>query len=167
MEGSVLAARFVVALVLLLAGAAKVRRTDEFARAVDGYKILPRTLVRPVAATLPWLELGCGLTLAVGVATRIVATVTVVLLAVFTAAMGIALLRGMRIDCGCFGATTSGRASGWTVARNVLLIFVALAVVARPPTTLAAWPAAAGLPGTDGLAVLVAVTAFYLSGVLA
>lgn len=168
MESVILGARFAVAVVLVLAGAAKARRAGDLAGAIDGYRILPRRWSRAVAAGLPWVELACGLGLALGFATRVVAAFVVVLLAAFTAAVTVSLVRGLQVDCGCFGAAQGGRAGGWTVTRNLVLLAAAVAVTLRPPATLALWPAAAGgLPGGDGLAVLVTVTALYLAGAVA
>ena len=153
----VLAGRFFIALVLLLAGAAKIRRQDELARAIGGYRLLPQALVRPVAIVLPWVEVALGTGLALGVATRVVALAIAVLLAVFTGAVAVSLARGLRIDCGCFGVAQGDPANGWTLARNIGLMAVTIMIVIYPNNDLS-W--------SDGLAILIATSALFLAGTL-
>lgn len=166
MEAVILAGRLGLAVALLVAGAAKLRGPAEFARAIRGYRLLPERWARPLAVSLPWLELACGSALAVGLASRAAAAVVAGLLAVFTGAVVASLVRGLRVDCGCFGAARATPAGGWTIARNAVLIGAAILVVARPPAALAWWPAppGPGLSHTDGLAVLITTTALLLTG---
>jgi uncharacterized membrane protein YphA (DoxX/SURF4 family) len=73
----------------------------EFAEAIQAYRLLPETLVGLTAAVLPWLEISCGLFLAVGLKARSCLLLLNLLLGVFLAAMIITLARGLKIDCGC------------------------------------------------------------------
>jgi len=52
---------------------------------------------------LPWLELVCGLSLLTGFWPESTLGVILLLMAVFLAATGQAWVRGLEIDCGCFG----------------------------------------------------------------
>jgi hypothetical protein len=63
------------------------------------------------------------------------------LLAAFTVAVGSAVLRGLDIDCGCFG-TGSGPASWLTVMRNLALLAAAVALLALERPTRSAGAAA-------------------------
>lgn len=97
------AARVTLAAVFAIASLAKIGNTEAMVRAVRAYQILPEGAVRPVAYALPYLELALALLLLLGVATRLVAGVGALFLVLFLAAVSSAGLRGLKIDCGCFG----------------------------------------------------------------
>src|SRR5207249_3414703 len=71
----------------------------------------PAALVPLAAATLPGIELVLGAALALGVWTRPAGVAATALLTVFTFAIGAALLRGIDIECGCFGS--HGQPTTW------------------------------------------------------
>lgn len=98
-----LAARLGLAAVWALAGWEKALNSAQAAEAVRAYDVLPAGLVEPVGYALPFLELGMALLLVVGLGTRIVAILSIVLLVVFIAGISQAWARGLAIDCGCFG----------------------------------------------------------------
>jgi uncharacterized membrane protein YphA (DoxX/SURF4 family) len=135
------AARFLLGAVLVVAGALKVADPAAAMRAVRAYRILPETLVGPVAFGLPVLEIAIGLALLAGVFVRTAAVAAAVLLVVFITAVGSAWARGLQIDCGCFGGggqVAAGRtAYPGQVARDVGLLLVALAVARWPASRLA------------------------------
>ncbi len=74
-----------------------------FAASIDAYQILPDWAVTPVAQLLPWLELALGLLLVSGFAVRWTGTAVALLLGGFFSAMVRAHMKGLDIDCGCFG----------------------------------------------------------------
>jgi len=74
-----------------------------FAASIDAYKLLPAGPVVFVARTLPWFELALGVLLLIGFRVRWVAIACGVLLGAFWLMMLRAYLKGMDIDCGCFG----------------------------------------------------------------
>ena len=74
-------------------------------RSVRAFQILPESLVRPMAYGLPVLELGLGLLLLIGLGTRIAAGATAVMMTIFMGAIAWAWVKGLSIDCGCFGNT--------------------------------------------------------------
>lgn len=98
-----LAARLVLGVVLVVAGALKLPDPAAAERAVRAYRLLPEAMVSPVAFGLPAVEIVVGLLLVVGFAVRAAAVAAVVLLVVFVAAIASAWARGLQIDCGCFG----------------------------------------------------------------
>jgi uncharacterized membrane protein YphA (DoxX/SURF4 family) len=55
-------------------------------------------------AVQPFLEIALGLMLILGIATRLAAVVSAVLLIAFIVGIVSAWARGLRIDCGCFSA---------------------------------------------------------------
>ena len=69
----------------MISGALKALDARETLVAVRAYQLVPESLVGPVAAVLPYLELALGLLLLVGLATRLAAVLAAVVLVVFIA----------------------------------------------------------------------------------
>ncbi len=80
-----------------------------FAHMIYNYRLVPGSLVNGMALAMPWLELLLGLALITGIWQRTAASLVGALLVVFTVAIGLNLLRGNPIDCGCFDVTAAGR----------------------------------------------------------
>jgi uncharacterized membrane protein YphA (DoxX/SURF4 family) len=113
----VLALRVLLGAVFVYAAWTKLRQPWElFAMSIDAYKVLPDWAVLVVARTLPWAELAIGLTLMAGRWLRVSAAAASLLLLVFFALMVRAYVKGMQIDCGCFGL--GDRISARTLARD-------------------------------------------------
>lgn len=129
-------ASFIIAGVLL-SGYHKLIYPDEFAVSVYRFHILPGFLVNPVALYFPWLELTCAVCLLANPRYRLAALwIVLVLLVLFTAAIGFNLWQGSTFGCGCFGRAVLDRPmSGLSILRNVgLILLVTLALVAGKRT---------------------------------
>ena len=98
-----LLARVVLGGTLFAAGALKVGNLQKSAMAVRAYELLPVSLANFIGYTLPWIEIGVGLLLILGVATKTVAVIGAINMLVFIIAIAQAWARGLSIDCGCFG----------------------------------------------------------------
>lgn len=143
--------------VFVYASLAKIADPRAFAKIVYHYQVigpsatlgfLPANLV---AVALPWVELIAGVLLVSGLWRREAALVTAVLLAVFVAAVGSTMARGIDIqNCGCFALDASGRAAGWKLIAGDLALLVAALVVALVPPR-AAEAAAEAAPADRGL----------------
>jgi uncharacterized membrane protein YphA (DoxX/SURF4 family) len=135
--------RFVLATIFVLASVAKLARRSEFADAVRNYRLVPRGASEYVSRTLPTVELLVGVFLFLGLEIRAVSALAALCLLVFIIAITVNLLRGRRIDCGCFGLVTESHLSWFSAGRNALLLSAALLVVSRPvslpPSTEVAW----------------------------
>jgi uncharacterized membrane protein YphA (DoxX/SURF4 family) len=133
-------ARLGLAAVWLVSGTLKVVDPDQTVVAVRAYDVLSRGAVDAVAAVLPFLEIGLGLLLLLGIGTRLVAVVSALLLLVFLAGVGQAWARGLAIDCGCFGGGGAVAPGATAYLQEILRDtgFLALAawLVARPHTLL-------------------------------
>lgn len=116
------AAGAVVGLVLLISGASKL--------VSPGWPLQAADLGVPtwVARLVPPVELVLGALLVVGVAQPWAPWLAVVLLVAFTTLLVLRLAQGRRPPCACFGRLSQRPIGWWSVARNVVL--VALAVVA-------------------------------------
>lgn len=127
--------RFVLAFVFLSAALPKLLSRFAFERAVGNYRLLPTSLVRPVATWLPRFELLGALALLLGIAVAPVAASVALLLAVFAVAIGVNLARGRSIDCGCFNSTVPRRI-GWRLVLGDISLAAAAALVALEPNPL-------------------------------
>lgn len=131
--------RLVLAGVWLYAGGSKITDLDGSVRAVKAYDLLPPAPAEWLGAALPFVELGLGLLLLVGLATRVAAAGSVVLLAAFTAGIASAWARGLQIDCGCFGGggeLAAGESPTYLVdlLRDLALLAMAGFLLWRPRT---------------------------------
>lgn len=96
------ASRLTLAAVFIYAGAVKANDIQAFAGQIANYQILPYAWNYLVAATLPYLELLCGLLLLLNRRVRPAVLVLFVLNMIFILALFSAVVRGFDIDCGCF-----------------------------------------------------------------
>jgi uncharacterized membrane protein YphA (DoxX/SURF4 family) len=135
-------ARLLLAAVWAWAAIAKIADPDAAVRAVRAYQLLPELLVRPVAWGLPFAELALAILLAAGLATRLAAVCSAVLLGLFMIAIAAAWARGLQIHCGCFGG--GGPATGvdardylGELVRDAGLLAVALLLAWHPHSRLA------------------------------
>ena len=102
-----------LAAVFLYAGFDKIRDPLQFADSVAAFAILPQALISPLALSLPPFEIACSLLL-LWPPTRWVGALAVALLSlVFFMALLSALLRGLTLDCGCFGVGAPSRSRMW------------------------------------------------------
>ena len=95
--------RLVLGIVLLVAGGLKIGNLPISAMAVRSYEMLPIPLANFLGYTLPWIEIGLGLLLIVGVSVKISGALGALTMLAFIIAIAQAWARGLSIDCGCFG----------------------------------------------------------------
>lgn len=100
--------RLVLAAVFIYAGFVKADDLVTFAGQVANYQLLPYAWNYLVAATLPYLELLCGMLLLLNQRVRPAVLVLFFLNLIFMLALSSVIARGLDIDCGCFnpGAET-------------------------------------------------------------
>ena len=113
-------ARLGLAAVWLISGWLKAADPSQTIVAVHAYQLLPEDLVRPVATTLPFVEIALGLLLVVGMGVRLTAVASGIMLLAFIAAIIASWARGLSIDCGCFsgGGAVAG-IDGWDYAKEI------------------------------------------------
>ena len=97
---------------LCLAAYTKLADRAAFRAAVSEYRVLPSTLERPFAASLPFVELTLGALLLAGLGTVIAASLAVPVFLSFSMAIGVNMVRGRDLDCHCFGSVQS-EPIGW------------------------------------------------------
>jgi len=97
-----------------------------FAFGINSYEMLTPENALLLARVLPWVEVALGLLLISGVALRWVGSVTTVLLIVFMYALARAAIKGLAINCGCFGNESTSPAKELVVDSMLLLTSVAI-----------------------------------------
>ncbi len=130
--------RFVLAGLFLYAGLQKWRSNEEFHQAVLAFKLLDGPPARWMAQMLPGLECAVALALFVGIATRWMALLLLMLVLIFSGALVLAWQRHLRLACHCFGNSGRGETTSYprALARNTLLSALALGIVLAPPSAL-------------------------------
>lgn len=119
-------ASWFLGMVFICAGALKMADPLAFADSVASFQLLPGMMISAVALVLPVLEMLLGLSLLIGVRRRACAVAMGFLCVVFAVALTQALVRGLTVDCGCFGrgeASTYGNVR--TLARALGLALLA------------------------------------------
>jgi len=117
----------------------KVLHPASFAIAVRGYKIIPFAYSNLAAIAMSWSELVAAAFLIAGIFTRKAAAAIFILLAIFIVAIAAVMVRGMVVDCGCFGK--EGDATSWLlIVRNVFLLAAAFLVVRHNDGWLSLYP---------------------------
>lgn len=147
MADALLASRWLLAIVLVVAGVAKLRPhgRHEVVVAIENYGVPSGTVSVPLAVLLPWWELALGFMLAAGALLVPAAACAALTLCVFAAVVGWHLAHGRRFACGC----GTGGEIGWALAgRDLVLATLALAVATGPSAALAAWPGWGAAPVT-------------------
>ncbi|XVX21850.1 MauE/DoxX family redox-associated membrane protein [Actinomycetota bacterium] len=138
-----LLARLIVGVVLLVAGALKVAHPLDSARAVMAYEIFPWEISRIIGYALPMFEIILGLLLIAGLFTRAAAVIASLVWLAFIIGIASAWVRGLQIDCGCFGgggALAAGEKPNyfWEEVRDIGLLLLSLWLVRWPRTKFSA-----------------------------
>nr|WP_189244750.1 MauE/DoxX family redox-associated membrane protein [Streptosporangium pseudovulgare] len=149
-----------IGVIFLIAAAGKLGgpgRFGAFVRSLRRMEVLPPGLVRPAALVFTAAEVVIVLLLAVPARAAGTAGfgVAAALLAAFTAGIAMSLARGNREPCSCFGRSETPLGAGH-VARNLVLVAVALLGLAASAASPAGRGPEFGEAAVAGLAGLVA-----------
>jgi uncharacterized membrane protein YphA (DoxX/SURF4 family) len=128
--------RLIAAAVWIIAGALKVPQIQTFEVLVQRYGILPDALSAPFAYALPFVELAIGIYLAAGLFVRGTALAGTLLFAAFLIAQASAWLRGISLDCGCFGTALQTAVGPLMIFRDFGLGIPTFLMLAFPARTL-------------------------------
>lgn len=136
-----LLARLIVSGFLIYAGIAKFPDPAGNVRDVRAYRILPEAMVPTVGHALPTIELVVGACLLLGLLTRYFAVVAGLFFLAFIIAISSVWIRGMEINCGCFGhagvPANPQRQYAIDIARDICLLLLSVWLVVWPRTRLA------------------------------
>lgn len=110
---TVIAVTLAIATVFIYAGIDKFRDPLQFADSIYAFGILPAAFINLLAMGLPVFEIASGLLLLTPSVKRVGALAVALTSMVFFLALLSALLRGLTLDCGCFGSGTPSRPRMW------------------------------------------------------
>lgn len=130
---AVLASRLVLGGVFIAAGIPKILDPGAFAVAIRSYELaLPEWFVSFSAYALPYAEVLIGLYLIAGLFTKPTAWATTALMLVFTLALLQGAVRGLEINCGCFGAGDESSNLWLAFLRDIGLVALCLHIALAP-----------------------------------
>ena len=115
---------FLFGVVFIYSGGVKLWDPQAFAQQVQAYRILPLWGVPTFAAIMPVFELLTGAWLCTGWKRRPPILAAIGLLIIFIVALGLVLLRGLDINCGCFG--TGSDSPLMALMRDLVLLGIAV-----------------------------------------
>ncbi len=128
----VLALRLLIGGLFIYAGAIKFQDPQAFADSIASFQVLPRQAINLLALSLPPFEVMTGILLIVRRWQRVGALAILVLSVIFALALSQALVRGLKVDCGCFGAGAPSIWKTWaSLGRDILLMAGAWVIYRR------------------------------------
>lgn len=131
MKSYVIVARVIIGGLFILASMHKIVDPADFAMSIRNYLIVPAAWSNFLALVVPWIELGAGTLLILGIETKPCALLTTGMLGIFLGALVYAYSIGLDIDCGCFttAASSAGRVGPYHLVRDSLLFLISLSIL--------------------------------------
>lgn len=126
------ALRVIAGLVFIYAGWSKLQSPQAFADSIATFQLLPARFNNLPALGLPPFEVIVGCSLLTGWKMRVAAFCGLAACGVFLAALASAMIRGLPVECGCFGEAHSPLTPGlrlWLAIGRDLLLGGAVALV--------------------------------------
>ncbi len=121
--------RILLAAVFIFSGIEKIFDPENFAQSIMNYKVFPLITINIIAITIPWIEFVAGILLLFGVKVRENSFILASLLFAFTLLVIIALIRGLNIECGCFGTAHSEIIGLQKIIENIVFILLSINLV--------------------------------------
>jgi len=126
-----LAARLLVGVVFIYAAVGKIANPFLFAKEISNYGIMIDQSVNLMALTLPWIELIIAIFIILGIRLKASAVISTFLYIVFIIAIGIAIIKGLDINCGCF-AKSASKVGFTRLLEDLGLLIVSIYIVIYP-----------------------------------
>jgi len=105
----------------------KIMAPQALADAIVGFEIIPESIALKMAIMLIWLELICGTFMLFGLWARATVIVITGMLTLFQVGLISVVVRGIEVNCGCFGQFSEMQVGWDTIIRNfVQLVFCVL-----------------------------------------
>jgi putative oxidoreductase len=116
--------RLAIAALFLFAAITKLVDPSSFAQQIANYQLTPWPATAALSVFLPVLELCVGISLLLGRWEGGALVWVAILLTIFSGALLSAIVRGLSIDCGCFGRSIENTGTLWPLIRNLAMLVV-------------------------------------------
>lgn len=110
----------------ILAAIPKILDPKGFALDITHYDFFPKFAVNIIAITVPWIELFIAFSIIFAVAQKGGILLLNLILVAFLVLLGQAWIRGLDIDCGCFGHTGAREAVSKAFVRDLFFVIWAI-----------------------------------------
>ncbi len=114
--------RWILGGIFLSAGVIKAWDPGRFFMDISNYQILPTTASMALAWYLPWIEIMCGLCFFCKRFFMGATWILVGLMVIFVAALCVSWMRGLDLQCGCFGVSSGGSNYPIWLMRDLLIL---------------------------------------------
>jgi uncharacterized membrane protein YphA (DoxX/SURF4 family) len=128
-------AGWALAAIFIASSLPKLRNPQLFLDSVYGYELVGPNMGIFVAIIVPWLELVIAANLLTGIFLEASFLAAFILAAMFTFANTWAVVHGLKISCGCFGADPSMASVSWTTVAISAAIGLARIILRSPRAT--------------------------------
>lgn len=120
--------RIIFASLFIFSGGTKISVPEEFAVSISNYRLLPIELVNFFAIIIPWIEIITGILLLFGFFIKENSFILTFLLGVFTIMVFIAMIRGLNIECGCFGTKGGQKVGLLKIFENLIYLVIGILI---------------------------------------
>ncbi len=125
-----LACRLFLGGIFIYASLDKIAHPDQFARITYNYHLLPGYLVNLAALILPVAEFVAGVCVITGTLYSGARNFLVIMLLVFMVAIGINVIRGVDLECGCFTVSDRAKSAAFEIfLRDLIYLLAGLALL--------------------------------------
>jgi uncharacterized membrane protein YphA (DoxX/SURF4 family) len=131
--------RLLMGSIFLAAGLAKMSDPISFFSTLMQFKLFPDPMISLLAIYVPWIEFLAGLSLVLGMLHRAGALILVALNIAFSFVILSVIVRGIEIECGCFGLLSDvleipDTADWKSIVRNIIFACMSFYVFATKET---------------------------------
>jgi|WetSurMetagenome_2_1015567.scaffolds.fasta_scaffold675869_2 putative oxidoreductase len=123
-----LISRMILGFVFIYAASEKISDPAGFAESINNYKIFPLYFINFISITLPWIEFITGLFLIFGIALKESVLIINIFTIFFIILIGISMIRGLNIDCGCFGTNNSEKVGIKKIIEDFFLLLLGIQI---------------------------------------
>lgn len=133
--------RIIIGGIFLISGLAKISDPIRFMLTLREFRLFPEIIIPFAAIYLPWLEFILGLFILLGILYRTSSLILACLNLSFTLAILSLILRGIEVDCGCFGLLADmlkipDLADMKAVIRNLIFIGISIYIFRTKKTAI-------------------------------
>jgi putative oxidoreductase len=120
--------KIILGMIFMMAAIPKIMDPAGFALDISHYDTFPKSTINIIAIILPWIEGLVALSLILSVLDGGGVILINMLMVSFLVLLGQAWVRGLDIDCGCFGKSGAGEAVSKAFVRDIFFIFWGIAL---------------------------------------